>query len=622
MGIHGGDTELTATRTGLSESSMYAEYFLIVFSIIGTIGVLGLLMVYSHYGFDFTDESFYLVWGANPGIYDWSLSQFGFIYHPFYLLFGGDIAQLRQMNVLIIFCLSWLLVDTILKETFSKDVRGKIQRLAISFGFASGSLIFFSIWLPSPSYNSLNLQALLIVATGLFTAQSIINKESVTGWMLIGFGGWLAFMAKPSSAAALGVCVFFYLLFSRKINFRLMILCSALVLLLSVLSALLIDGSVMSFVARLQTAMVFVDYLGGGHTLEKIIRLDDFLLTQEDILLFRVTLLFSLLVAFFLYCKNSLSRFVGLCCSCLILLLALVIVIGKFVVRLDYSNVHGLLILAIPSSMFLLGICLYRQRFLLELSLSRWLIALMFALFPHIYAFGTNNNYWQVGSSAGFFWLLGGLALIAQAIRGARAAFILLPLVLATQLIVVVLVQTGMELPYRQTQPLRLNSHTVEVGRSGSSLVLSEEYAVYLTAAKTAAGQAGFQPGTPVIDLSGQSAGILYAMGATNIGQAWTIGGYPGSFKLASEALKKVSCDQVATAWLLIEPDGPRSISDNLVSGFGADISLHYEIVASWETAKGAGGYDHRPAQKLLKPVRSANASMKACIESRDGIHG
>jgi len=617
MSIQGDVSDLAVAQPGSAKSSTIIEYCLVILSIVGALGILIWLMVYSRYGFDFTDESSYLVWGATPGLYDWSLSQFGFVYHPFYLLLGGDVVRLRIFNVLATLALSWFLVDIILKDTFSKGIRGKIQRLAMSFGFAIGVLVFFSVWVPSPSYNSLNLQALLVVAAGLFSAQAKINKESVIGWTLIGIGGWLAFMAKPSSAAALGVCVFFCLLLARKINFRLALLCSVSTLFLLVLSALLIDGSVTAFVGRLQTAMVFVEYLGGGHTLQQIMRIDDFLLTQEDVLVFRIALIISLVVSIFLYFSNRFSRLLGFCCACLMLFAIIVMVIGRCVVKLEYSNFHGLLILVVPSSMLLLGICFYRRRFFLNLSLSRLSVALAFALFPHIYAFGTNNNYWQVGSSAGFFWLLGGLVLLAPAIRGAKATFILLPLVLATQLVVVVLVQAGMESPYRQTQPLRLNSYTVEVGRSGSNLLLSEEYAAYLTQAITASKQAGFQPGTPVIDLSGQSPGMLYAIGATSIGQAWMIGGYPGSFKLATEALKRVSCEQLAVAWLLTEPEGPRSLSDSLVSSFGADPS-DYEVVASWSTAKGAGGFDQRPAQKLLKPVRNSNTSIKACIESRN----
>jgi hypothetical protein len=450
----------------------------------------------------------------------------------------------------------------------------------------------------------------------LFLAQKKINKESVIGWMLISVGGWMAFMAKPSTAAVLGVCIFVCLVFARKINIRLILICSVTVLFLLLLSALLIDGSMAGFIGRLQRALVFVGYLGGGHTFTEIFRIDDFLLPQQDVMIFRVALLFSLIVPILLYVSNKFSRLLGGCFSLLLLFSVMMVVTGRYIVRLEYSNFHGLLILALPASMLLLGICLYRNRFFQDISLSRFFVALTFALFPHIYSFGTNNNYWQVGSLAGFFWLLSGLILLAGAIRGSKAVFILPPLVLATQLVVVVLIQAGMESPYRQTQPLRLNSHVIEVGRSGSSLILSAEYAAYLMQATDASKQAGFQPGTPVIDLSGQSPGMLYAMGATSIGQAWILGGYPGSYKLANEALKRVSCDQLAAAWLLTEPEGPRSLSDSLVSSFGA-VPSDYEVVASWNTAKGAGGYDQRPSQKLLKPVRESNISIKECIESR-----
>ena len=80
-----------------------------VLSALGSVLVLGLLLKYSAYGIDFTDESFYLVWISNPFIYSVSLTQFGFIYHPLYSLLGGDIAALRQANILITYGLAWSL---------------------------------------------------------------------------------------------------------------------------------------------------------------------------------------------------------------------------------------------------------------------------------------------------------------------------------------------------------------------------------------------------------------------------------------------------------------------------------------------------------------------------------
>ncbi|MSU96895.1 hypothetical protein EB795_23725 [Pseudomonas mandelii] len=616
MNIQHGDPQLV-DQNELARAPTYIYLFSIVFSILGAVAILGLLMVMSRYGLDFTDEGFYLAWGSNPGLYDWSLSQFGFIYHPLYLLFGGDIALIRKVNVLVVFGLSWILVFTLLKEVFDEDLKGKILHLAFAFGFASGSLVFFSTWLPTPSYNSLNLQALLIAATGLAAAQSKISKESIFGWALIAIGGWLAFMAKPSTAAALGGSAFVYILLARKFNFRLIVFCGALTLFLLLCSAFFIDCSVDDFIRRIQVAMRFSDFLGGGYSVNNLIRVDDFVLNQQDKVLFFSVLLISLVIALLMYSYRRVFSVLGIICAGSIVLLILLLVTFRVLVTLDNGGFHSLLMLAIPASMVLFSIGLYRHRFFLHVPISRWAIGLMFAIYPHVYAFGTNNNYWQVGGLAGFFWLLGGLVLVTPVISKAKACYALLPFLLATQLIVVLLLLTGMESPYRQPEPLRLNTHKVEIGQSGSGLVLSRDYATYLTDSMTASRKVGFLSGTPVIDLTGQSPSVLFAIGATNIGQAWMIGGYPGSFKMASEVLKGVPCEQLAAAWLLTEPEGPRSLSDSLVSSFGAEPS-DYEVVASWNTAKGAGGYEQRPAQQLLKPVRNSSTSIKACSDSRN----
>ena len=289
--------------------------------------------------------------------------------------------------------------------------------------------------------------------------------------------------------------------------------------------------------------------------------------------------------------------------------------VGRVFLTSKYNEFNGLLMFVVPATVLLLSICFCWRDVISNLSRQRILTTLLFLLLPHVYAFGTNNNYWQVGGSAGFFWLLAGLVFIAPALRGRKAIYTFLPLVILTQFIIVILVQRGMELPYRQPQPLRLNSHAVEIGSNSSNLVLSEGYATYLDNAIRVSGLAGFKSGTPVIDLTGQSPGILYAIGATSIGQAWTIGGYPGSFKLADEALKKVSCAQLALAWILTEVGGPISISDDMLSTFGSSRS-NYVSVGSWATAKGAGGYAERPRQALLKPLNSDDIS-SSCSEGR-----
>jgi hypothetical protein len=80
---------------------------LVALCAVGVILLISWRSKYSAYGIDFTDESFYLLWIANPFIYDESITQFSFVYHPLYRLLNGDVAALRQANILITFALAW-----------------------------------------------------------------------------------------------------------------------------------------------------------------------------------------------------------------------------------------------------------------------------------------------------------------------------------------------------------------------------------------------------------------------------------------------------------------------------------------------------------------------------------
>jgi hypothetical protein len=608
--------ESKSNEVGAAESKNW-ERTLYIFVAISSACILGWLLKYSHYGIDFTDESFYLVWISNPFIYNWSVYLFGFLYYPLYQLLDGSIAALRQANILITFSLAWLLVNIFLKVIVLDASSGWLQRLVISSGFATASLVFLYTWLPTPSYNSLALQALLIVATGLLLAETTPSRSSVLGWGLIGLGGWLAFMAKPSTAAALTVCVGSYLLLARKMNIRLFLLATTTALILLIFSALAIDGSFIKFINRIKVGVEYLGYQDGGYTFGEILRLDGFRLNWREKLVLTSMALFSFLAARFTYSQRQSIKFIGRILSVLFFSAVLIITLEVAHNSIGFRKFQGLIIWAIPISAAALGLVSCRDELFFKISISHWMLVLVFIVFPHIYAFGTNVNYWQAGSSAGVFWLLSGLVLISPIARSENKQMVLPPLALATQVIVVLLVQTGMEEPYRQTQALRLNSHPVEIGRPGSVLVLSDGYASYIGEAKTLAKQAGFEAGTPMIDLSGQSPGVLFALNAKNIGRAWTIGGYPGSLKLAIASLIRVSCEEIGNAWLIAEPNGPRSIPDELVATFGANLAEHYEPVATWKTAVGAGGYRERRLQILLKPVRVKSVAVHACNSKR-----
>ena len=584
---------------------------------VGTVLLIWWLLKFSAYGIDFTDESFYLVWMANPFLYDWSTTQFGFVYHPLYSVLGGDIASLRQANILITFALAWGLAYSFLASLDASLKGGGFTLLVVSAGVATSTFIIFDSWLPTPSYNSLNLQALLITAIGLVLAEKNAHRTSIVGWMLIGIGGWLAFMAKPSTALSLAIAVFFYLLFARKFSIRLLALAIGLALALLFVGALLIDGSVVGFSKRLQLGVELYGHLEAGHTISQILRIDSFQLgTKLKLVIFVVSGLLAL--ALWSMCANNKKwSFFGLAISISFFLITVLFTLEQIHRTAGFGRFQGLLIFGLVYALAIATLALGRLRALKNISVRQWAIAALFMAMPHIYALGTSGNYWQAGSAAAIFWLLAGLTLLTPLIRERDSCLLLLPVALATQAVTVTLLQTGLEEPYRQPQPLRLNASTLEAPPRISGLVLPQGYADYIASADLVARTALFNPATPVIDLSGQSPGLLYAIGAENIGQPWTVGAYPGSLRLAQAALGRTSCEKIAQAWVLLEQDGPRSISTELLQSLGADFPGGYQHVGSWQTAQGAGGYPDRPKQDLYKPVEQ-HKTLMACQRLRE----
>lgn len=574
------------------------------------------LYAYSAYGFDFTDEGFALAWISDPFLYKASVTQFGFAYHPIYLLSGGDLVVLRQVNIGLVFGLSWTLSALWLKS-LAPEVTGEGLTLAIlSAGLATTGFTLFGGWMLTPSYNSLALQALMLTAIGLLLSEEAAAWKASAGCALAGLGGWLAFLAKPTTAAALAVVMLVYLVVAPRLSLGRFLVAVGFALALLAVTALAQDGSIINFVARLQDGFGLTRHLDAGYGLTKALRLDHIPFgPATDVVIIAILLGFALVLGQ-APAPGKMARAAVLGLSAAIVALAAALALGLFV----WPGAVGAFLTAFRLRWLVVALMLIlvllRWGLLTQVPTVHWARAGLFLTLPHVFAFGTNGNYWLQGSMAALFWILGGTVFLRSAMLGQRSWTVLVPLVVVVQAVVAGLLLYGFRAPYRQPQPIDTNAALVEIGTLPSRLILSDGYADYIRTAGAVARDAGFVPGTPIIDLSGESPGLLQAFGAVNLGLPWLIGGYPGSEAYVSAALGFVPCAPLATAWVLVEPDGARRIPETVIAQVGADFPRSYALVGAWQVASGAGGRVWRGQQKLFRPLAVAE-TVQACARLR-----
>ena len=601
---------------GHDNTAAYAPLLGAVAAVSSLLFVLALLRACAH-GFDFTDESFYLIWIAHPFEYALSVTQFGFVYHPVYQWLDGDIVALRRAYVLFTFTLATLLNTLFLARHLPCAALGAGSRLAVAAllaSAASSSLAFTGLWLATPGYNSLCLQAMMLATIGLLLGNENFTVASVSGWIMLGVGGALCFLAKPSSAGALALCSLLYLLAAGRWRVSLVLLAVVSALATLVVCAIAIDGSLSAFYGRLHGGIELARALDNRYSATNLLKLGRLRAGQREftalLAITAITLSLSLLLA----AKHRALTSLGVAQTILLATLSGVVILGYLPTVPAPGRFGGLLFFALPLAALVLSVFSGR---LARVPLGSFFIALDFVLLSYAYAFGTANDYWTHIAQAMLFAMLGGLALLTALPRPRLIMAALWSMAFVAQALSALHLYSGMRTPYRQATPLAAQSVPVTVGTGATPVQMSAPYATYIGQARHLLDAAQFRAATPMLDLSGQSPGLLFALGALNVAQAWTIGGYPGSAQLAQAMFRRTSCHALARAWLLVEPQGKRALPDSVLNSFGADLARDYASVGAFETAPGASGRRDVKQQHLLKPLRSEQVAHAACLASR-----
>ena len=590
-------------------------------SVVASLGILVWVLSLCRHGFDFTDDGFYLAWITFPEEYRSSISQFGFVYHPLFKILAEDIVLLRQVNVLLIFAIAFLLVIAALNSLSARQSESGPSLSAWRFlnpalVAASSALAFFDLWLPTPNYNSLAFVSLLVTAIGAMLSGRDLSRWSVGGWVIIGVGGALTFLAKPTSAAVLACLVFIYVVAVRKFSIGGLLVASLSAFLIMMGMALLVDGSPHVFLERYRSGIELAKLLTSGQPAEHLFRWDEYTLSEEQNGNFVRLLVLTFAMVVFSASTSVVLRVLSTAVAMVVVVFTFCIGLGWVKPTISYEPFQPLMFAVILIAVLVAGLLFSRCRRGL-LSRDVLVTAFFFALLPYAYAFGTSNNYWQQGARAGFFWLLAGVVLrIAPAVKEtAITSRFLTPVLAAGVLATTGILFAATEHPYRQTAPLRAQVTATEFGVQGRQVMLTADAAAYVSKLRTIATNNGFVPGRPIVDLSGVSPGTVYALGGKAPGTAWLLAGYPGSGSFLKASLAKVGCEELAVSWILSEPGSPDTFSFEVLRPYGIDVMRDYADVGAVQSVRAFA--PARFEQRIYKPLRSAEEATEACRKAR-----
>lgn len=571
-------------------------------------------------GFDITDEAYYLIEISDFQAFRGTATNFGALYHPVYKAFDGSLVALRIFNILSIYSLAWVLAYLVLQTRFSSAELGGLASKMLAAGLAAVSLVFLLRWIPSPGYNSLNVIGLLV--SSIAVAQLLKNgqKSIYGGSILLGIGGWVVFMAKPSSAALLAVIALAVLkaidsIRSDKYFFAASLMLSAAVAVcLLAISAILLDGSLMTFIDNLFEGANRGSQLIGNRwfSFDMVWRGALKLRFASHWILWATPLLIIICgfaMWFLARYPEALSGYLlklELTLIFLIIATVFMIISGQAVNPLGALNTSEMFWIywLVPISVLLIYLVWSLSHKSAGSPIQRKvrILALFLIMMPYCFTVGTNNNYFASMVMVSIFAYLSIFLLWPESGK-ASLEFLLRPFVLVLVLICFLALHRGAENPYRQVAPIFSASRVQLQEGPLKGLWVSAATGKYINEIREKSKSAGFSPGDPIIDLTGSSPGTIFALEGKSVGAAWLISGYPGSEKLAVDALKKEPSETIDGAWVLSENLSRSHNADYVLGQLGKDLDSDYIAVATFNVPARLGARKQPSIQTLFRAI-------------------
>ena len=562
-----------------------------------------LLFKLSNYGFDLTDEGFYI--NKYTDSFNYRVSYFSEILGPIFNFLGNDIRLLRKLNIFFSLYLGFILIFKIFYKNnfFNRSINiEKIKNIIISLFFCSASLFSITTFnIITPSYNNLCFYACCILSIGL--ADIFRSKFSTYSDLLFIFGLFLLTLAKAPSAILFISIIFFYsILIDRQLLKKFFLLAFISFVLVFIFLIISNDYSINLLIENTKSSLEISSLRDSGHDYKGFI--NSFALLCKDLI--RVSPYITIWTIFNLSLIDKFNLKINKFYLNIIYVLLPII----FILILFRSNNFAIITsfyISFPLSIFII----YLKRNLFIFHFKNISLSVLLFIFPLIFTFGTNNNYLNTFGNANLFFLASGLSILSNQKLNNKYLF---PKKIFRKLIIFIsiisLLFTFFSIidlnfnPYRQEKNLLSYTSKFNIGKN-SSIYLSDSLFNYLSKTKSIMKENNFKEGDYILDLTGRSPGFIAAHSATPLASPWLTGSYIGSNKIAKKYLKNTNFNDLSKAWILIEPEGKYALDPDLLSEFGINIfdKNKYKVIFKIPTHNISIYGQSKASQYLLKPI-------------------
>ena len=582
------------------------------------------------FGFDITDEGFYLQSLLEPGDVEIGVTLWHQVLAPLFWATGYDLQTFRVVGLLVLAGMAVFLGYGFESAIGRRPNQHHFLRAAcIVATLILASLYYYRLGLLTPSYNWLSLVAAILTmgaAWRLVASEGRKTRRHFFLCVLIGTGCGLAMLARPTGGLCLTAVTAAWIAASIRSRDVWLYACwsaTAATVLISLHVAVTHWYLDVNFVSFFKNGRDVYIGLQAGHSSEKLLTENPLALAKFLIATFgAVFLLVVVLLAFIdtalLFMTNLLhdrsplisrlrTQWYQWTFAFLTLVALVAVLLDKPQGQADFVQSLTQLSGMLAGGHIYLAI---RQRMEIRYSASvsapvaRWkavvqpiFFGAFCLLLSFSVSFGTNGSIVEhMGQSTVFtvFFLLH-LVLSAERLFSQKYALSLVSLVVAVA--VIAEGHNGFTDPYRSPQQIfRMDNH-VEIGRIGS-IRTDEVTAQYVADLRAAAQIHGFAHGTPLIDLTGGTPAAAVVIQAKAPAMPWIVGGYSGSDDVARFLLRQMSAQDTANAWILTTPDGPRQLSLDVLDVIGIALEEDYEPVSTFATG-------HRAETQILWRPRS-----------------